>query len=93
MPNLDEPGIESGLAQLPAWSRDGNFITRKFEFADFVTAFGWMSAVALVAESMDHHPDWSNVYRTVEVRLSTHDAGGLTQKDFDLAARMDTLAS
>ena len=52
-----------------------------------------MSAVALVAESMDHHPDWSNVYRTVVVRLSTHDAGGLTQKDFDLAARMDTLAS
>ena len=93
MSKLDDSGIEAGLAQLPDWTRDGSFITRKFEFADFVTAFGWMSAVALVAESMDHHPDWSNVYRTVVVRLSTHDAGGLTQKDFDLAARMDTLAS
>ncbi|MGY6635233.1 MAG: 4a-hydroxytetrahydrobiopterin dehydratase [Alkalilacustris sp.] len=67
-------------------------IRRRYEFADFVAAFGFMARVALVAEKMDHHPEWSNVYRTVEVVLSTHDAGGLTVLDTRLAAAMDALA-
>jgi len=68
-------------------------ITRKFVFADFNQAFGFMSRVALMAEKMDHHPEWFNVYKTVEVTLSTHDAGGVTDKDITLAAFMDAAAT
>jgi 4a-hydroxytetrahydrobiopterin dehydratase len=82
------------LAELPGWTevagRDA--IRKKFVFANFVEAFGFMSKVALVAERMDHHPEWFNVYKTVEVTLSTHDAGGLTQKDISLAKAMDVFA-
>lgn len=67
-------------------------IQRSYEFRDFVEAFGFMTRVALVAERMDHHPEWRNVYRTVEVVLTTHDAGGLTALDVTLAERMDALA-
>jgi 4a-hydroxytetrahydrobiopterin dehydratase len=67
-------------------------IARKFTFADFSQAFGFMTRVALVAEKMDHHPEWNNVYRTVEVTLATHDAGGVTEKDIALAKAMDSLA-
>jgi 4a-hydroxytetrahydrobiopterin dehydratase len=67
-------------------------IHKRYEFADFVQAFGWMAKVALVAERMNHHPEWSNVYETVEVTLATHDAGGLTRRDVELARRMDQLA-
>jgi len=65
---------------------------RKFVFKDFNAAFGFMARVALMAEKMDHHPEWSNVYRTVDVTLSTHDAGGLTEKDIALAKAMDSFA-
>jgi 4a-hydroxytetrahydrobiopterin dehydratase len=82
------------LKSLEGWSevsgRDA--ITRKFVFKDFNEAFGFMSRAALVAEKMDHHPEWFNVYKTVEVTLSTHDAGGLTELDVKLAAAMDKLA-
>ena len=82
------------LKSLKGWSevsgRDA--ITRKFVFKDFNEAFGFMSRAALVAEKMDHHPEWFNVYKTVEVTLSTHDAGGLTELDVKLAAAMDKLA-
>lgn len=82
------------LKSLAGWSevsgRDA--ITRKFGFTDFNEAFGFMTRVALIAEKMDHHPEWSNVYKTVEVTLSTHDAGGLTELDVKLAAAMDRLA-
>lgn len=82
------------LAQLAGWveveGRDA--IARRFAFRDFSEAFGFMARVALVAERMDHHPEWSNVYRTVEVTLSTHDAGGLTDKDIALAKAMDRIA-
>jgi 4a-hydroxytetrahydrobiopterin dehydratase len=82
------------LKSLRGWSevsgRDA--ITRKFVFKDFNEAFGFMSRAALVAEKMDHHPEWFNVYKTVEVTLSTHDAGGLTGLDVKLAAAMDKLA-
>jgi 4a-hydroxytetrahydrobiopterin dehydratase len=67
-------------------------ITRKFVFKDFSEAFGFMARAALVAEKLDHHPEWSNVYKTVEVTLSTHDAGGLTELDVKLAEAMDKLA-
>ncbi|KPQ12926.1 MAG: 4-alpha-hydroxytetrahydrobiopterin dehydratase PhhB [Rhodobacteraceae bacterium HLUCCA09] len=67
-------------------------IAKTFRFKDFKEAFGWMTQVALVAEKMDHHPEWSNVYKTVEVTLSTHDAGGLTELDVKLARAMDKAA-
>jgi 4a-hydroxytetrahydrobiopterin dehydratase len=82
------------LALLPGWTVvDGrDAITKRFVFRDFNEAFGWMARVALTAEKMDHHPEWANVYRTVDVTLSTHDAGGLTELDVSLARVMDALA-
>ncbi len=67
-------------------------IQKTFTFADFVDAFGWMTQVALVAERMDHHPEWFNVYKTVDVTLTTHDADGLSQRDAELAKAMDLIA-
>ena len=94
MAKLEGENRKQALARIPQWceveGRDA--ITRKFTFADFNEAFGFMSRVALVAEKMDHHPEWFNVYRTVEVTLSTHDAGGLTEKDITLAKEMDRIA-
>ncbi len=85
---------KSALSRLTGWSevagRDA--ITKKFVFADFNEAFGFMTRVALAAEKLDHHPEWFNVYKTVEVTLSTHDAGGLTERDIKLAEIMDKLA-
>jgi len=85
---------KSALARLKGWSEVGgrDAITRKFVFADFNQAFGFMTRAALVAEKMDHHPEWFNVYKTVKVTLSTHDAGGLTDLDVTLAEAMDKLA-
>jgi 4a-hydroxytetrahydrobiopterin dehydratase len=84
----------AALARLKGWSevKGRDAITRKFVFADFSEAFGFMARAALVAEKMDHHPEWFNVYKNVEVTLSTHDAGGLTEKDIKLAEAMDKLA-
>jgi 4a-hydroxytetrahydrobiopterin dehydratase len=85
---------KSALARLKDWrevaGRDA--ITRKFVFKDFNEAFGFMARAALVAEKLDHHPEWSNVYKTVDVTLSTHDAGGVTELDLKLAETMDKLA-
>jgi len=85
---------KAALARLRGWSevagRDA--ISKKFVFADFNAAFGFMARVALAAEKLDHHPEWSNVYKTVEVTLSTHDAGGLTELDVRLAEAMDRFA-
>jgi 4a-hydroxytetrahydrobiopterin dehydratase len=82
------------LARLKGWSevagRDA--ISKKFVFADFNAAFGFMARVALMAEKLDHHPEWFNVYKTVDVTLSTHDAGGLTELDIKLAEAMDQFA-
>ena len=91
---LTGQGRVDGLRKLNGWSdvsgRDA--ITRKFVFKDFNQAFGFMTRAALIAEKMDHHPEWFNVYKTVEVTLSTHDAGGVTDLDIKLAAEMDKLA-
>ena len=85
---------KSALARLKGWSEASgrDAISKKFVFADFNAAFGFMTRAALVAEKMDHHPEWSNVYKTVEVTLSTHDAGGLTERDIQLAEAMDKFA-
>jgi 4a-hydroxytetrahydrobiopterin dehydratase len=79
------------LASLDGWTEgaDGRSISRSFVFADFVGAFGFMTRVALLAEKADHHPDWSNVYNKVEISLSSHDAGGLTERDARLARVID----
>ena len=85
----------AALAELDGWSpvegRDA--ITKTFRFADFGHAFGFMARVALAAERMDHHPEWTNVYNRVSVTLSTHDAGGVTEKDIALARIMDSAAA
>jgi len=85
---------KSALGKLAGWTevagRDA--ITKKFVFKDFNEAFGFMARAALIAEKMDHHPEWFNVYKTVEVTLSTHDAGGLTELDVKLAEAMNKLA-
>lgn len=80
------------LQGLTDWtlSEDGRAITRNYTFADFSQAFAFMARVALAAEKLDHHPDWCNVYNRIDVRLSTHDADGLTDKDFILAQTMDS---
>ena len=85
---------EAALGGLTGWGEaDGrDAITKSYSFADFSEAWGFMSRAALVAEAMDHHPEWFNVYKTVEVTLSTHDAGGLTERDIQLAAAMDRIA-
>jgi 4a-hydroxytetrahydrobiopterin dehydratase len=89
--------IGTRLAALNAdgadWENKGDRIARSFSFPDFVTAFGFMAEIALVAERMNHHPEWFNVYGTVKVELSTHDAGGITELDFELALAMNKSAS
>jgi 4a-hydroxytetrahydrobiopterin dehydratase len=82
------------LAGLPGWSfaRDGHAIARTFTFKNFSEAFAFMTRAAMAAEKLDHHPEWSNLYKRVEVILSTHDAGGLTELDFELARKMNGFA-
>lgn len=90
---LTDAEIAAELGTIAGWTRESDTLSRTFQFADFVTAFGFMASAALVAERMNHHPDWSNVYRTVRVALSTHDAGGITPLDVELARAMNRLAA
>jgi len=85
---------KAALARLAGWSEGAgrDAITKKFTFKDFNQAFGFMTRAALVAEKMDHHPEWFNVYKTVEVVLATHDAGGVTMRDVELAKAMNAIA-
>ncbi|MBV9904134.1 MAG: 4a-hydroxytetrahydrobiopterin dehydratase [Alphaproteobacteria bacterium] len=94
MPKLTPKVRTAALKILKAWKvvKGRDAIARTFQFADFNAAFGFMTRAALLADKMDHHPEWFNVYNQVEVTLSTHDAGGLTQKDIDLATAMDGYA-
>ncbi|MFN7950636.1 MAG: 4a-hydroxytetrahydrobiopterin dehydratase [bacterium] len=88
---LSDEEAHAHLGEAAGWSiRDGK-LHRAFEFRDFVEAFGFMARVALVAERMDHHPNWSNVYKHVVIDLSTHDVGGLSTRDFRLAAQINDL--
>jgi 4a-hydroxytetrahydrobiopterin dehydratase len=91
-PRLSDAEITARLSSLPGWSVADGKLRRDFRFRDFSEAFGFMARAALVAEKMDHHPDWSNVFNRVTVELSTHDAGGITDLDFELAAAMNRLA-
>jgi 4a-hydroxytetrahydrobiopterin dehydratase len=85
---------KTALGKLSGWSEASgrDAISKKFVFEDFNQAFGFMTRAALIAEKMDHHPEWFNVYKNVEVTLSTHDAGGVTELDVQLAEAMDKLA-
>ena len=91
----DRIGADEALKTLTKWTKadgDRDAIFRQFKFADFKTAFAFMSGCALAAETADHHPEWFNVYNKVEVTLTTHDADGVTEKDVELAKYMDDLA-
>ena len=88
-------GVEAALAKLPGWQAakgEREAIARTYRFADFNSAFGFMTRVAIRAEQLDHHPEWFNVYNRVEVILTTHDAGGVTELDVSLAGFMDEAA-
>jgi 4a-hydroxytetrahydrobiopterin dehydratase len=89
---LDEAAVRDALGALPGWSLSGGKLRRELRFPDFVSAFGFMSSVALVAEALNHHPEWSNVYNRVVIELVTHDAKGITTLDLELARRIDALA-
>jgi 4a-hydroxytetrahydrobiopterin dehydratase len=81
------------VAELDGWDLDGASLRRQFVFANFVEAFGFMAQVALIAEKLDHHPNWSNVYNRVDIAVTTHDAGGLTALDVEFVRRVDALSS
>ena len=88
---LSPQEIEQALPSRPEWRFEEGKLYRRLVFDDFVAAFGFMTRVALVAEAMNHHPEWSNVWNRVEIRLTTHDAGGVSRLDFQLAERIDGL--
>lgn len=91
----DESAVQAALTRLPGWQPDAQraALRRQFVFADFGAAFAFMTEVALLAERMNHHPEWCNVYNRVDVVLTTHDAGGVTDLDVDLALAMNALAA
>lgn len=91
---LDEKQRTQALSALPQWTLDDDAkgIVRHFGFEDFAQAFAFMARVALYAEKADHHPEWSNVYNKVSIRLSTHDAGGLSERDIALAKQIDAIS-
>lgn len=88
---LTDEEIQQALADRPEWSLENGKLHRELRFDDFSAAFGFMARVALLAESMNHHPEWFNVYNQVTIDLSTHDVGGLSNNDFELAAAIDAL--
>ena len=91
MKKLSKIEVTNKLKRLSGWKlvKGRNAITKTFKFENFTEAFGWMTSMALYAEKKDHHPEWFNVYSTVEVTLSTHDAGGVTNLDLDMAREMN----
>ena len=92
--HVPQPKSATSLAALPGWTqvKGRSAITRSFKWGDFNEAWGFMTRVALIAEQMNHHPDWSNVWTKVEITLFTHDVGGLSDSDFKLAAAIDKVA-
>lgn len=94
MEKLSEQQVSEKLKNVDSeWKKDGDFIKRSFTLKDFKQAFAFMTNVAFLAEKADHHPNWDNTYKNVNIALSTHEADGLTEKDFDLAAKIDEVAS
>lgn len=91
MKKLSEKEIEKSLKTLKSWKLQNNALQASFEFKDFREAFGKMTQIAFEAENQQHHPEWTNVYNKLSISLSTHDAGGITQKDFDLAMAIEAI--
>ncbi len=90
---LSESELQAALQKLPGWELIEGKLHREYRFADFVHAFGFMAAAAVTIEAMNHHPDWRNVWNRVSIDLWTHDAGGVTALDVELAGRLDALAA
>jgi 4a-hydroxytetrahydrobiopterin dehydratase len=90
---LSEEEVRGALAKLPGWSLAGGKLHREFTFETFVQAFSFMTAVALISEGLNHHPEWTNVYNRVTIDLNTHSEGGITGYDLELAARITPLAA
>jgi 4a-hydroxytetrahydrobiopterin dehydratase len=90
---LSEPEIAAAVAELPGWSVAGGKLHRDYQFADFVHAFGFMATSAIAIEAMNHHPEWFNVWNRVSVDLTTHDAGGITERDVTLAKKLNEFAA
>ena len=88
---ISDDEIRSRLCNIAGWELREGKLHREFKFSDFVQAFGFMSRVALLAESAGHHPEWFNVYNAVRIDLATHDVGGVSERDFDLASKIDSL--
>jgi len=88
---LSQSALKKELAKLPQWSIQKNKLVRKFTFKDFTQAFAFMKRVAKIADTMNHHPEWSNVYNKVTISLTTHDAGGISVKDILFAKKVDVL--
>jgi len=88
---LSDVEIQQRLSEVPDWRLDGEKLHREFTFKNFTRAWGFMSSAALIAESMNHHPEWFNVYNKVKIHLNTHDVGGISELDFKLAKRLDKL--
>jgi len=93
MPKLSQAELESALSQLKDWQLANGKLHREYKFPDFVHAFGFMATAAVAIEKKNHHPEWFNVYNRVVVDLTTHDAGGITSRDIDLAQLLDSIAS
>lgn len=93
MAKLSQSDVGFALRELSGWSLVNGKLHRDYQFADFVHAFGFMATAALIIEKMGHHPEWLNVYNRLSVDLTTHDAGGITNKDVDLARELETLAA
>ncbi|MDX2151521.1 MAG: 4a-hydroxytetrahydrobiopterin dehydratase [Bryobacteraceae bacterium] len=92
LPKLTEHQLAEALAHLPGWSVQAGKLHREYRFPDFVHAFGFMATAAIAIEAMNHHPEWFNVYNRVVIDLTTHDSGGITANDTELAGKLETLA-
>ena len=90
---LDDSAMQARLGSIPGWQLIGGKLHREFLFPDFVAAFSFMTGVSLIAEKLNHHPEWTNVWNRVTIDLSTHDAGGITDRDFELADRINAAYS
>ena len=91
MKKLDDQEIKNKLTSFPAWKYENNFIIRELTFKNFSENFAFMTRVAMMAETLNHHPDWSGGYKNLTIRLSTHDAGGVSEKDFEFAGKIEKL--
>lgn len=88
---LSTSEIKLHLKELQGWKSANNFIQKDFEFKDFLEAFGFLSRIAVLSEKLNHHPNWSGVYNKVQIKLQTHDAGGITTKDIEMATKIEAL--